>query len=409
MFVWLIFSHFVIHTFCNTNDHIEDFLRNKTAEDIIGLRQQYHRAIYKKKKEESALADASQPNLVLADGAVLPCEAGWHQFPDTGCCYRVSDAESEWHGGTAICKALNPDAEMASFHSQAESIFVANKYSTIHAWTGLSQTEIPNTWTYTDGTPDWHWFPALAAAPSDADSSCVEMMDGLLGLIFALSLQKGQTNAYSCDESIQIICKYCPRETTSTTTVTPTTTKAATIKTSTTTVTPTTVTTTKAPTTTKTSTSTTTPKFTTTTIQTTKKITTSPTSTTASIPITCTSNCPVPAVNFKGLCYKMCRGLVKFEDSCTWCNGTMATISSGEENDFVSRVFGSNDETTRQIWIGNTESSGYLNWSQGQPTKPNDGLDYCISMDLSAGSTRGKYKYLPCQSTVINSLCVMNP
>lgn len=53
---------------------------------------------------------------------------------------QVSDAESEWHGGTAICKALNPDAEMASFHSQAESIFVANKYSTIHAWTGLSQT-----------------------------------------------------------------------------------------------------------------------------------------------------------------------------------------------------------------------------------------------------------------------------
>uniref|UniRef100_A0A1I7TX61 C-type lectin domain-containing protein n=1 Tax=Caenorhabditis tropicalis TaxID=1561998 RepID=A0A1I7TX61_9PELO len=299
---------------------------------------------------------------------------------------------------------------MASFHSQAESIFVANKYTSIHAWTGLSQTEIPNTWTYTDGTPDWHWFPTLTSAPSDADHSCVEMMDGLLGLLFAFSLQKGQTNPYSCSEVNQILCKYCPRETTSTpsTTTTVTTTTTTTTPTTTTTkvTTPTTITT-KTPTTSITTTT----KTTTQTVgtpSTSTKTTTKPTTTTPKAPSTCDNTCVSPTVNFNNKCYKMCSGLVKFEDACSWCGGTTVIISNKEENDFISRTFGSNDQKISQVWIGNSESNGYLNWENEQPSKPNNGVDYCISMDLSAGPTRGKYKYLPCQNTVSHSICLMN-
>ncbi|EFO83936.1 CRE-CLEC-184 protein [Caenorhabditis remanei] len=358
MFSSFVFIFCFSQVFCSTDDHVDQFLQNKTFEDVIGLSKKYHRAKYLETQQK--LSDASQPSLVLAaDGAILPCDANWHQYPDTGCCYRISDEKSDWYGGTNICKALNSDAQMASFHSQAESLFFANKYSSIHAWTGLSQTEVPNTWTYTDGTPDWHWFPALTSAPSAADSSCVEMMDGLLGLLFALSLQKGQTNPYSCTEVNQIICKYCPKETTSSTTTTTTTTTATT--------------------TTKTTTKTTTP--TTTTKATTKKTTTLP-----SASVTCTSNCPAQSVNFNGKCYKFqkCRGSVKFEDSCNECGGTMITISNKAEKDFVSRVFGENDGTVSQIWIGNTESNGYLDWEYGQPSKPDNSLDYCISMDLTA-------------------------
>ncbi|CAA94576.4 C-type lectin domain-containing protein [Caenorhabditis elegans] len=477
------------------HDHIEEFLENKTLSDVIELNQHVQRARYLERleNEKGKLSDEGQQNLVLADGAVLPCDATWHQYSGTGCCYRTTDEKSEWYGGTELCRALHPQAQLASFHSQGESEFVCKKYSSIHAWTGLSQTETPGVWTYTDGTPDWHWFFAQSSTMT-TEKSCVEMMDGVLVLLFSWSAKKGQTQPYSCTESIASICKYCPQETTSTSTSTSTTTTTipitstvtttvtttseppttvtsttstteststvtTTIPTTTTTTTvsttvPTTKTTTETetsikptettviittpstttvtttvPTTTVTSTSSETTTTTRTTVTstpattpsiaastkapTTQKSTPTTTITTSTVkttvPGTCTPTCPTPTVSFNDRCYKMCRGLVKFEDSCTWCNGTMVTVSSKEENSFVSRVFGSNDETTRQIWIGNTESSGYLNWSPGQPTKPNDGLDYCISMDLSAGSTRGKYKYLACQSTVINSLCVMNP
>ncbi|PIC34647.1 hypothetical protein B9Z55_014240 [Caenorhabditis nigoni] len=379
MFILSFFfvSRFVL-VYCDIDDHIQEFLQNKTFEDVIGLSQKYHRTKYLESQQK--LSDESQASLVLADETVLPCDANWHQYADNGCCYRISDEKSDWYGGTNICKALNPDAHMGSFHSQAESLFFANKYSSIHAWTGLSQTEVPNTWTYTDGTPDWHWFPALTAAPSSADSSCVEMMDGLLGLLFALSLQKGQTNPYSCTEVNQIICKYCPKETTSSTTTTTTT------KTTTTTI------------------PTTTPKTTTTT-----KSTTKTTATTPYVPASCSSTCPAQSVGINGKCYKMCRGSVKFEDSCTLCGGTTPTIYSKEENDFVLRVFGANDATPSRTWIANTATNGYQNWADGQPLRPYEWVRYCISMDLSAGPSRGKHSYLPCADNVVTSICLMNP
>ncbi|EFP04781.1 hypothetical protein CRE_30041 [Caenorhabditis remanei] len=509
-------------------DHVDEFLQNKTFNDILEMSQKFQRARYLETQQK--LSDASQPDLVLAaEGAVLPCEAGWHQYSGTGCCYKKTDAISAWYGGTDLCKALHPEAQMASFHSQGESEFVCKKYSSIHAWTGLSQTGTPGVWTYTDGTPDWHWFFAQSSTMKP-ESSCVEMLDGVLVYLFSWSAKKGQTQPYSCTEEIASICKYCPKETTSTstttttttttstTTTTPTTTTETTTETTTptTTTTETTITTTTATTTpttttevttepttttetttpttttttetttpttttetttTPTTTSTTTPTTTTettttvttttpttttetatTTETTTTQTTTTPTTpttttptttttetrptpttpttttttttptttitsptsptritalTTSLKPTTCTSICPPPSIEFKGKCYKVkstkCRGSVKFDESSDWCGGTMVTISNKEENDFISRVFGENDGTVSQIWIGNTESNGYLDWEYGQPSKPNSALDYCISMDLTAGPWRGKYKYLPCESTVVSSITSMNP
>ncbi|UMM29014.1 hypothetical protein L5515_011584 [Caenorhabditis briggsae] len=415
--------------------------------DVYEISQQYHRAKYLEVQENehskiggAVLSDAAQPNLVLAD-ATLPCEPNWHQYTPTGCCFRKSDAMSEWYGGTEICRALHPEAQMASFHSQAESEFVCKKYSAIHAWTGLSQTGTPGVWTYTDGTPDWHWFFAQSSTMTP-ESSCVEMMDGILVLLFSWSAKKGQTQPYTCTESIASICKYCPTTTTttstttSTTTTTPTTTTKITTTPTTTTTTAitTTPTTTTETTTTPTTTTvtTTTPTTTTTTQTTTTETTTTPTTTTettttpttpttttitssTSIKITTsksaisctTSNCPAQSVSFNNKCYKMCRGSVQFAESCTLCGGTTVTVTNKEESDFISRVFGENDATISQSWIGNTETSGYLNWADVQPLKPNDGLSYCISIDLSAGPSRGKYNYLQCASNVVSSICVV--
>ncbi|UMM29013.1 hypothetical protein L5515_011584 [Caenorhabditis briggsae] len=447
IFFFLLFINVSCKPNAKSHDHIEEYLENKTMNDVYEISQQYHRAKYLEVQENehskiggAVLSDAAQPNLVLAD-ATLPCEPNWHQYTPTGCCFRKSDAMSEWYGGTEICRALHPEAQMASFHSQAESEFVCKKYSAIHAWTGLSQTGTPGVWTYTDGTPDWHWFFAQSSTMTP-ESSCVEMMDGILVLLFSWSAKKGQTQPYTCTESIASICKYCPTTTTttstttSTTTTTPTTTTKITTTPTTTTTTAitTTPTTTTETTTTPTTTTvtTTTPTTTTTTQTTTTETTTTPTTTTettttpttpttttitssTSIKITTsksaisctTSNCPAQSVSFNNKCYKMCRGSVQFAESCTLCGGTTVTVTNKEESDFISRVFGENDATISQSWIGNTETSGYLNWADVQPLKPNDGLSYCISIDLSAGPSRGKYNYLQCASNVVSSICVV--
>uniref|UniRef100_A0A1I7TX60 C-type lectin domain-containing protein n=1 Tax=Caenorhabditis tropicalis TaxID=1561998 RepID=A0A1I7TX60_9PELO len=192
------------------------------------------------------------------------------------------------------------------------------------------------------------------------ESSCVEMMDGMLVLLFSWSAKKGQTQPYTCTEEIESICKYCPKETTTTTTTSTTTTTA-----------PVTTTTTTTTTTTET--------------------TSTPTTTESTTSITTTEIKPHQQRR------RNLQLQLQHQPQCLQ-----------QHQQLLRRTIGSNDQKISQVWIGNSESNGYLNWENGQPSKPNNGVDYCISMDLSAGPTRGKYKYLPCQNTVSHSICLMN-
>ncbi|CAI5448733.1 unnamed protein product [Caenorhabditis angaria] len=181
------------------------------------------------KQNQTYLSDSNQQNLVLMDSSES-CDAGWKQYSGNGCCYLVSEERGPWETGESRCQALHPYGRLASLHSKEESVWIAKQYSTlldsIHAWTALSQTEIPGVWTNTDGTEVFRWF--FDNSDVEMDHSCVEIIDGLLAKILNLFAQQGQTNPYNCSESIPALCKYCPGDTTTSTVLSTTTTKTTT-------------------------------------------------------------------------------------------------------------------------------------------------------------------------------------
>ncbi|EFO83937.1 hypothetical protein CRE_23230 [Caenorhabditis remanei] len=141
---------------------------------------------------------------------VNPCDSTWHYYNKTGCCYKTSTDLGTWFDGSAICAKMHVGAHLASLRNEDESKFVAkthrNGLDGIHAWTGLSQTQNANNWTFTDGSKPWSSFMTPYIFPNN-HTSCVEIVDNWLVELFQ---NTGKTQPTFCYHYRKSLCKYCP-------------------------------------------------------------------------------------------------------------------------------------------------------------------------------------------------------
>uniref|UniRef100_A0A1I7TX59 C-type lectin domain-containing protein n=1 Tax=Caenorhabditis tropicalis TaxID=1561998 RepID=A0A1I7TX59_9PELO len=154
-----------------------------------------------------------------------PCDSTWIYYNKTGCCYKTSTEIGTWFDGSGICARMHTGSHLASLRSADESTFVTKSHriglDRIHAWTGLSQTQKTNNWTFTDGSKPWSSFIFPYLLPHN-HSSCVELRDDWLLELFN---HTGKTQPTFCYLLQKSLCKYCPipkiNQTTPTTTKTP--------------------------------------------------------------------------------------------------------------------------------------------------------------------------------------------
>ncbi|CAI2350710.1 unnamed protein product [Caenorhabditis sp. 36 PRJEB53466] len=146
----------------------------------------------------------------LSAVGVNPCASTWHYYNETGCCYKTTSDIGTWFQGSGMCSNLQAGAQLASLRSEDESVWVAMKYKNgldgIHAWTGLSQTQVANNWTFTDGSKPWSWFFTPFFLLHN-HTSCVEIVDNWLVDLFE---NTGKTQPTFCFHYLKSLCKYCP-------------------------------------------------------------------------------------------------------------------------------------------------------------------------------------------------------